>query len=93
MCAFDDKRILLDDEITTLAYGHYKVAGEVKEIFGEEPLLQSSQSLAPFFDCDEDEEIPSGIDPQKLAFDYLLQIIEGNQQIDEMQEIDEDEDL
>ena len=88
LCAFDDKRVLLDDEITTLAYGHYKVTGEVKEIFAEEPLLQSSQIVASFFD--DDEEIPCGIDPQKLALEYLLQIYEENQQIEEMQEVDED---
>jgi len=42
LCAFDDKRVLLEDEIHTLAYGHYKVTGSVQEIEGEEPKLQIS---------------------------------------------------
>jgi len=89
LCAFDDKRILLEDEITTLAYGHYKVSGEVKEIFSEPPVLQSAH-ISPTFRDSEEEEFPIGIDPQKLARDYLLQNIEENEAIDEMQEIDDD---
>ncbi len=89
LCAFDDKRILLDEEITTLAYGHYKVTGEVKELISDEPLLQSVQETRPFPDFE--EEFPTGQDPQKLALAYLLEIYEENQAIDYLQEEDEDD--
>ena len=32
LCAFEDKRVILEDGITTLPYGHYQVTGEQVEI-------------------------------------------------------------
>ena len=32
LCAFDDKRILLEDGISTLAYGHHRATGEVVDV-------------------------------------------------------------
>ena len=85
LCAFDDKRVLLDDEIHTLAYGHYKVAGEIKEIFADDPLIQSSHQA---FNVRESEaNLNAALDPRKLAFDYLLASLEE----DDQEEIDEDD--
>ena len=32
LCAFDDKRVILEDGVTTLPYGHYQVTGQEVEI-------------------------------------------------------------
>ncbi len=89
LCAFDDKRILLDDEITTLAYGHYKVTGEVKEILAEDPFIQTSQESSNIADAE--EEFMAGIDPKKLALDYTLSCINDDDEEFPLQDFEEDD--
>ena len=74
LCAFDDKRILLDDEINTLAYGHYKATGEIKEILVEVPVIQNSQKFAT--SADPEENFPAGRDPSKISVDELVSWLE-----------------
>ena len=45
LCAFDDKRVLLEDGITTLAYGHYKVTAEEVDIGLPENELPRCQTM------------------------------------------------
>ena len=47
LCAFDDKRVLLDDEINTLPYGHYSVTGHVESLNEEVPNIPASQDTDP----------------------------------------------
>ena len=47
LCALDDKRILLDDGISTLAYAHYKVTGYVVDIEAE-PAPRTRQRAVSF---------------------------------------------
>ena len=32
LCSFDDKRVILEDGISTMAYGHYKITGDVVNV-------------------------------------------------------------
>ena len=42
LCAFDDKRILLEDGITSLPYGHYAVTADIIDIEGDFTIAQNS---------------------------------------------------
>jgi len=65
LCAFDDKRILLEDEIHTLAYGHHRVTGSVEEIEVSEPQFRVGSDNARLSLLIE-EEIPDGEPPQSF---------------------------
>ena len=76
LCAFDDKRVLLDDEIHTLAYGHYKVTGAVEEIEVEEPELRVGSlkdrlSLLSQQSLPDGEELTSYLERNRFLRGYL----------------------
>ena len=62
LCSFDDKRVLLDDEITTMAHGHYRVTGEVVAIKEDEPKIFTGNEEATLEEIIEND-IPEGEDP------------------------------
>ncbi len=61
LCAFDDKRVLLDDEINTLPYGHYSITGQVESIRGEEPSVHGAQEPEDSEDDNLQKNQPPGV--------------------------------
>ena len=77
LCAFDDKRVIMEDGVTTRAYGHYQITGKVIEVGSPEnetchPAYQTSiqaepssaaiQNTAPARLCNEDSDDDSSSD-------------------------------
>ncbi len=71
LCSFDDKRVLLDDEVNSLAYGHYKITGDIQDISEEAPKIITNQELEEQLDLTEND-IPEGEDPKEFFNSYHL---------------------
>lgn len=90
LCAFDDKRYIMDDGISTLSYGHYRLSGEDTSI---EVALPKSRKLQTFAQAaesglfssvahngedvrnDERITIPSGLDPDQVLAEKRLKYL------------------
>ncbi len=46
LCAYDDKRFLCSDGISSLSYGHYKIQQTVAEQTGVEPEVNTAHEAA-----------------------------------------------
>ncbi len=68
LCAFDDKRLFLEDGIHTLAYGNYKINQVVEDVETEGvgdivlSAVEARITLNPI--------VPAGVDPQAHAADF-----------------------
>ncbi len=67
LCAFDDKRFMLEDGIHTLAYGHNEITAHVEEL--EEPeytndiVLSAEDAQHHRISAEDEEEFPEGQEP------------------------------
>ena len=81
LCAFDDQRVLLEDGITTLAYGHYQLTAEEVDIGLPEDDLHRCHSNSP-------EKVTS----KHAMEERLLQSMPANYRMpDVLEESDDDE--
>ena len=46
LCAFDDKRFLLPDNISTLAHGHYKLVDRIEDVEEPPPQLHQNEAVS-----------------------------------------------
>ncbi len=71
LCAFDDKRFVLEDGVHTLAYGHKSITAHVEDT--EEPelvndiVLSSAEATRTRPPMEEAVEFPIGQEPQSVA--------------------------
>ena len=77
LCAYDDKRFILDDSIHTLAYGHKDITdGQAKEILPPQeaiPIVQSAlQMIANKNNLQSKRDFPAGQDPMRSVLSSRL---------------------
>ena len=68
LCAFDDKRFILEDGISTLAFGHHAITAELAEGNAAPPaVLRVEEADADTLIEETDAELPDGTEPQAAA--------------------------
>ena len=72
LCAFDDKRVLLEDNINTYAYGHYRVTGEINS--PDEEIDDTITSPNMQTETIRKEEISLGIDMNAFLTKYHMDV-------------------
>ena len=74
LCAFDDKRFLLEDGVHSLAFGHHRITGQVRNEYAAEddrnPVIDAMEAKMDGIsheDREAYEELLSGLDPDALT--------------------------
>ena len=77
LCAFDDKRFILEDGISTLAYGHHAITAEVVDdneaSRGEMTGLHVEEAETAALIAETEEDMPIGLEPQAAAAEQRMQ--------------------
>ena len=80
LCAFDDKRYILEDGIETLAYGHTDIPARYEKVVGNgERRVQSFRDAVRNKKCLQamHEAFPPGLDPKKASFEARKQKLDA----------------